>query len=1260
MASQFKTPGVGSERDLLQSEQIPSRDTSRKLLEEQEFRSEQRRIAQEQKELEELRESQGSDDLSRRESEAFQRQADLAGMDEDLGPPGFPTVDDLFDFEDPVEQLNLIPAELDLTLPEIKTKARKKASTILNQRTSKRLIGGDIEPSQSVTDILGKDVIDPVTGLSVAADEAKQKQINEEYAAAQELGQRYDLTAEETMELYPELVDDKDGVEGLISKSNTLRMHLLSFEASDADTGRNYTSMDEIRQLTGMPMEATDVELSNVAMESFLTVAEGAFARGEMGQILASTSNTELVEDASEFFNDSVGDTEADGLVLLDKGGIEKNSFRSLLASQLRLRSTPEPVINAQGLAVDPTNVPTSNYLEAADIIIANLKRAGYLSEGLVKTVPEGTTKEIKGPNESVQAIFVEGAYPLVRSLRQYIRGRNPATVVKKAPVTPGGRIGAMRALQSPSRMNQDPAKFSKEQQRYLKIMNSIGLFADPQMTYMLQVMNLAVNSMENNTMPAEFAELFSSFDKLLNRKLTTIDTSNFTEADLKTYNMIVADRAREVSFNISDFAEILQDGLAVYPEHVVDYLNGRLRNIEMTINPTNYKVHRAAVRSAQPTNIQLGNRDNPKSFRYLPSVPGASIIPQAVMRTISARYKGIKGKPDYSPLSDAEREASFVLQITRHVLQDLTPGTGLEGGGTDPSGFSLERLAEYATPELLLKAAKVGAVLKKVFPDYIDNKAILQEGYVEGTQGLTSLSPEERQILEKAFGSMDREDFGFKAKAYILADDYIGTTTNENGGTTYKRDGTLSVSLNSEFDYRSAGLTFMQMDAGRENFMNYVGVISEHLELEYRDSNAGGTPRSLFLGKIMQAAKAHATDDNYDAEIAEAMDLSLNDPAAAAALIKMAKSILLQIGYGKPSMFQKANIRRQIKNIPLLQQLNDRIGNNRDIVDDLNYLVYKSVREVIDTRFANKTKQITRYVQLLGVEPHINGPFGLPIKLGNTINVDDTSSPPKTFINNVDGDRLEVYSKTKKVNLKERARSSDNLAHFIGDQGSAIWNRVSPMMGQLRETMAIQQVILDMNEGREDNPLFAITVYDNIISNTDSFIYTFMGMNSKAAYDAFARNLTSDYLKTNAELFTKSNLEALLPTVIEISDETPYGAILEVLDNLEQRIKDFDEGKKESDRSIEELDNSIIPESKALLKAFKANPLLKPLLKSEGRAEGPLTVDRNTYMIVLGYLLRHDKLERAQLEAYAKESDAKSQALLRNIALQDFIRFAG
>ena len=984
-------------------------------------------------------------------------------------------------------------------------------------------------------------------------------------------------------------------------------------------------AINMIRDLVNAPSDMSNAEIENTIALSLLAVGEGAYAKQQS-----------LEPDAPQNILDDVAELDLD---VLAGGGIQTESFNNMLKAQLRNRLITQPMIDEQGRALQRTPIDEDSLQQVSEIITASLLSSGQVKEGKVQLIPEkigGEATIVEGYNPLVPVYYLnDDTYSIVRKASQFIRVQDPSRIPKKASNVPGGKRGALINQGKVLGAQKDAAA-----EKYEADLNNVAHYVDNQSLGFATAMYAAtqglINDFDNqfeimeSTLPG-FAKLA---DLVMNTKLFK-DTTNMSEAQL--FALDKARRQEELMSRLalSDITEIYIEGLQVFAQHTTDLMNMRVRNTEMNINPQRSKIHRGVVISGRPKKVNTSFRDR-RIDASAPLVPGPVV----------AKIIGRREAEDYSPLNGAELEAAHLYTIAYNLLEDIA--------GVDPKGLPEDKILSYVTPEFLKQVATVGRAFNLMFP-----KSLTKEDFQDVTalqdkiiNSISKLFPDEQAIVTRAIQKMSKGDWGYKFRSYIAAADYLDTPGNS-----------ITSDLTLEYDYNSAGLSFMQSHAGRQQFLSLVGIISEYQQKTYDDAMAFGSPRNLFLDDITKHLLGSSMDNHSGKRIGEAIKNAMLFANSKKELIGLAKSILLTIGYAKPAMFQHDNIRDAMEEIPELKALEDE---GIDVVNILNYSVSQTVRNVIETKYTTKLKQGAHLMTMVGLPVYMETESGLQVPMFKTINEEIEGVTPIEVqtIDDEGNPKVTLVAKKERVPLlREQAKPKKvaPLTYYVANSGAAVANRIGAIIGQYLETLSLRgasnAINKEGNSNRQNIPVYMETVFDNVITDIEGAFYWRTAMNGAAAKRALAFNSTAATLRTYAKALSAENLRKILPETIEINKNTNYGLLLE---NIQQLSDRYYNKKELEDLAQIELDELTRPKVKKFLAYLDnhPNPRIKRLGEITIDSDESVILTKQEFGEVMGQLMYALGLTALAFESAANKSVEAQRDALKNFATTMY--FAG
>ena len=1102
------------------------------------------------------------------------------------------------------------PADVPLIIGPSTT--QELARDILNKRASPRIMGkGTVEESKGP-----KIVFDPVTGEKIDYSNVEKSQLEFERQSVEEKSIGVDLGSEASIEKFRKLWDYNlnDAALNEFVRSAITMTTILSDTSISDDYRGDFTAVDLIKNLLGVDANVDNSEIGATAQLAYLDVAEGAF-----GHLEGFLPQEDLFADTPET------------LTMLEDGGIVKESFLQMLGTKFKNRVIPEPLINEEGRALKRQGVDPKSTELISELIFDGLLRTGSISVASrplvnLNQVDEvtGKPKTLEGKNPIIDVVYIGDSttYSNVRAARELIRASDPSTSFKKAPVTPGGYIGSLAAVFG---FNKKDPKIPKRYNEHTRIMNNTASFVDPDSIGFLTILRYLVETNYQSDNPDFFDNVEESIpgfmaaaDRILNTKTLT-DTTGMSEIERKRTERVIKQERTKASLEIDDIKNILKTGLQVFTHHMPNALTGRLINISQDLNTQRSKIQRGAIVAGNPTFVKTDFKNVPDKQLQ------DTIIPVSIINKVDERMN----KEDYSDLNDGEKEAAFIYTIAYNLIEDLT--------GIKPAGIPMKKFLTDINWGLLSEAAKVGAVLRKVIPKDLTKEAMEDIS----TFNFSSLTKDEMMIISKAVSQMGKGDWGYKFKSYLAADEYL------NGDSK-----SIRSKLTIEYDYSSAGTTTMQIDAGQRPFLQYVGVLSEHLVERYGDAYAFGTPRDFFLSTITDHLRELMPDTQIGSKIADGIDLARMDAESNAKLIAMSKGIILTIGYGRPAMFNYEVISEAIQDIPELMAVAR--ATNEDVADIINKALTDSINKVISTTFTTAIKKSTGLLAMLGIAPTLETFYGMEVPLYQMASRPDYSATPVEIKNETTGETRLVYKTEKFPQLREKyvvqyinKRENEMM---IRDDVDGISNRPAPVLGQQREVIGLVESILNVNKGREEKPIFAQAVFDNLQSDINGAFFFRAAMNGKAARAALGFNNTAKTLRAIAEHLQGSNLLALLPEEITLSNETDYGMMLQKIAATQRRVKDALDPEKQKKFTLaqKELNNQRLPDMKAFIDFFKNNPNEK--IRSLLDNPESVTLTRNEYEKVILAYMKMEKISVRKLRDLADKSDEDSKKIMEEI----------
>lgn len=1126
--------------------------------------------------------------------------------------------------ETPVEELEgFLPGVTD-----------EQLSTAVDQRirenSTKNIIGSGTPIQLDRND----NIVDPITGEPVDYSGAFEEQVEAERQLIEE--STIDLSPEYMAEYnaaspFKDIISDTE-FSKFFDFANEIKLGLEATQTRIPNQREAFDpAMKTVRELLEVPESMNNYEVSNSLTLAMLTVAEGAYGK-MVGPEVDQDNVVDMEQQAQDF-----EDLKNLDLEVLEGGGINRDSFINMLKSQIQNRLITQPIINEEGLRIQKKPIDEDALEQATEVAIASMINNGIIREGSVSLVQEkvnGRMRDIIGYNPQVPVYFVDTkVYDVVRGAKTFIRLTDRTRLPKKASIIPGGKRAAL--------INQGVvygAQKGKAAQKYEDTANNVAFFINNQALAFVSTMQVITDQIRQN--PESVIQINQAINGLPEIADAVLNTKLFvTELGLTDQELTRLQQARNQEeamsrLAIGDATQIFVRGMQVFPQHTTDLMNMRLRNTEMDMNPQRSKIHRGIVQSGRPLNVNV-------TFKNRTLKADESYIPKPIIDQIDTRVK----KEDYKPLTEGEKEASHLFAITHNLLQDIT--------GIDPSGLTEKSILSYITPNFLEEAAKVGRILNRAFPKDLKAEDFQDVDMMQARviNGLLKLLPEEQAELTRVFSQMTKGDWGYKFKSYIAAADYLDSTGNS-----------VTSNVTLEYDYNSAGLSFMQTDAGRTNFLSMVGIISEHKEEVYKDALKGNSPRNLFLDKIIQflqtseISSVENTGLTADAQkVAQALSNAKLSARSKNELIRMAKGILLTIGYAKPAMFQHDNIRDVLQQVPELAILETE---GVDVVNILNYAVSQSVRNIIETKFATKVKQATRVLTMMGIPPHLETDDGQKVPMYKTKRVPIEGATPIEVVSQ-DGKVTLVAQKEKVPNLREQSRPKTTGEQVIIPPTTAsVSNRPGAISGQSRETMSLRDAVNVVNKdyGREQVPVFFETVFDNIITNAEGAFYYRAAMNGVSAKNALAFNNTSAFLYTAAKEIAR--FSEVIPPTVEINKKTDYGALLEEIQLTKMR---YEGNENVDDLAQEDLNEKTRPRVKKFLDYLANNPNenIRKLYETDITSDETIILSRQEFAQVMANYLASVNLNILSFQNAAKQSEAAgNQSVLRFENKQ--MKFAG
>ena len=1112
-------------------------------------------------------------------------------------------------------------------------KIQEGVSETITKRADKRLIGSGT-PIEIDSE---SNIVDPVTGEAIAADQVLEEQLRDEA----------NLLTSYTADLSPEAqVDLRRNMLGLLDDSTVNDLGQMQVKVG---LGLNSTktripnqretfdpAIKTVRELMSIPDDYSSQELEYQIGMSLLTVGEGAYGKEQ------SYDTSDLDEAPS--FEEQFEALENLDLEVLEGGGIEKESFTNMMKSQLRSKVITQPVINEEGLPVQRTPIDEDAMQQATEVIIASLVNQGLIKEGKVKQVSEkveGRLRDIQGYNPEVPVYYLQkNIYDTIIGARLFIRSQNKNNIPKRASQYPGGRQGALK-----DQGQIVGSKKDAEAIKYEKGLSRVAHYVDGQALAFGTAMLVATEQLASgdplvkdqmDVMLPSFAELS---DAVMNTKLFK-DTAVLDDRGLRRLEQARQQEAAKARQNIADVSYIYARGTQTYLTYTTQAMNMRAQITDNDFNPQSYKIHRGVAISGRPVKVNT-------SFKNRTIQSNESYIPAPII----AQLKDRVSKEDYKPLQDGELEASHLFTIAYNLFPDIA--------GRKPNGLAVETILESITPEFMSRAAEVGRILNRMFPkDQVTKEAFTNEDALRAAviDNMTTLFPEEKALLQTYLPKMSKEDWGYKFRSYIAAADYLDTPGNS-----------IMSNVTVEYDYNSAGLTFMQTDAGRESFLRLTGVISEFQQSVYEDALAigldsegnviEGSPRNAFLDKIVDYLDASEVQGNSAKKVAGALNAAKFEASSKKRLVKMAKAILLTIGYAKPAMFQHETIRDAFEEIPELQTLQNE---GVDVVNILNFAVSQSVRDIIETKFSTKVKQATQIMTMLDLPPYLETESGLQVPLFKSGYAEIEGTTPIEVVSK-DGKSKLVAQKEKVPMLRERSKpKSTGDTVFVAPSGAAVPNRPGAIGGQQRETMAVKGSFNRVNTGygREDTPIYSVTTFDNTTTNAEGAIFFRAAMNGQAAKDALSFNNTAAFLETASDKIKERIMGDELPSTIVLNKDTNFGILLEQIQLMNQRL-DADRDDI-TDLAQQKLDEVTRPKVQRFMEFLKnhPDPEVNRLLEVEMGSNESVTLNREQFKQVLANFMHAVDLNITSFKKAANESRTVSKEIME--MFPDILYFAG
>lgn len=803
---------------------------------------------------------------------------------------------------------------------------------------------------------------------------------------------------------------------------------------------------------------------------------------------------------------------------------------------------------------------------QAGALAVQSLIDSGYYNEDID---PE-TGKEIVRQSPGLGAVFRENSRGLQRQVTGALAGKT-----QKVPPTPteGWYEGKLADIRQGDKKKpgyvatQEMAKAKYNVGKVPKLASPIkgyfaALFGEVFTTHALN---------PNAQIPVSVASINNLF------KVSEEDVQAANSGDETAAN-VIKQKARNLSTELNDLAEIIVDGSPVYTPYWEDYATHRMYEDPVNFNEQRNKVTRAVMAPVSVGFQPTGEYHKTGVNKY----------------TAEAFVRRIQGKArnkDFN-LSPQEKELSFLLTLGR-VLDSSAKHDQAQ---MSSESIIMEDLLRTVTPEFIAQAAAKGRLLRSIAPN---SKREIVAAMASPKGLIAKLTPEQTGALNNFLQEADRDDWGYKLQAYLDAAAYLDAKQN-NGLFTPR----LTVAL----DMNSAGRAALAMDIGNIDILSRVGLIWDQLIDRVGDfftntlPNEKGDPR-FYFSTIAQKQGIDAAFGDADFEKGQMFKTLLLKYGGIGVKGNkqfnkdFAKKVLMTTDYGKPAMFHIEEAKDFLKNHPDFRD-EAKVFYNGDVealAKDINE-IYKATLNISSAEFQySMPKKMVRFLQTMGRVPRPEGFWGEPISIGK-FGAEPTGAVYQ--VKNKSGKVRRIQETARMFNPLARANPKvlDHGEHFVPEEGTAAQNQIGPTFGQYRESLIIAETANYINEGRKpENALFISPVFDNFIVDAYSYPFVHFVANNIVTPKVFEWEMPQAFYKDFIKQLKEGINEVDKLDEVLIGPGSKYRGLLVTLDReykyLDKPASELTEKQKAFKEFLESKASGYVPPSADRPEILKMSP---------------------------------------------------------------------
>jgi hypothetical protein len=430
---------------------------------------------------------------------------------------------------------------------------------------------------------------------------------------------------------------------------------------------------------------------------------------------------------------------------------------------------------------------------------------------------------------------------------------------------------------------------------------------------------------------------------------------------------------------------------------------------------------------------------------------------------------------PKFTPGQNGSIEKNWKYIIARNLAEE----EGLLGEtNVSTSDIGWEATSNLYSEQLLQQAAKKGKLIL----------AALQQN-----QSFDALPDDIKNIFS------EEGEWHFKTQAYIDAARYVDARSK---GLAFEPQ------VQTEHDGKQNGLAIQAMQLGSADHMKLVGLLYSN------ESNVipEGDFRNKFFKNLETSWGARYTDNPEVASLLNsAIEYTIAEETKEGRAISkgsiakdLAKTPLMETAYGKYFGFHLSSARKFLRSHPaflkfMMDAYPKDFPNELEVARELNVHIANSLQQTLNLELQFVFKQLGHSFSILGEQAKINSPL-----YHNTGRENEISFGSRAFFPIFDekGSLQEFVTATgMRIPYGKTSANPSHSGNFklVMDEETGMFTDYTPLFGteqkrqypvltiQLIDSAIMGKTILDVNNGRVNDPLYLIPVHDALITDASS-----------------------------------------------------------------------------------------------------------------------------------------------------------------------------